>query len=550
MNDVESDPSYVRGQIDPEPGASDPIPGGGAAETARPAPGQRTLSAKEREQRQLALSPCVAEKEEAMCQCSCVLHFSVFFDGTGNNRDQEMARPVERRALSNVAKLFDAHKQGNQTLRVYIPGAGTPYPDISDTGGMLGSAIGKGAADRVKKALELLDEELAKVPGDMKLRLINVTVFGFSRGAAQARAFVRDLAAKCVSNEGGYRYNGKPLRVAFAGLFDTVCSAYSNLAAAAVTSHGGHNGWAADMKLPVMVEQTVHMNAAHELRRRFPLDSTRIDAGYPENTTEIWYPGVHSDVGGGYAPHYQGRENTISRFSLSQMFDLAFQAGVLFEKVGRLAPEIQNEFDNTDPALRQSFNAYVDAVTLKQGPMENVQAAHMLLLHRWLKKRVTDQTNLPSRKRLATALERTRADSKQLNEQRLSILRESGATSAYDPQFPPARRAEYDDILKRMLQDGADSSEIEDAIGDLEKEDAKYVMDVAHIIQKSQSGGKLTLRERTIKAAWDDKSELSPAVDEFFDRFTHDSVAHFDYDTSRLTDWRTIFFGDTKYKPS
>ena len=550
MSDMR-DPSYVRGQVDPEPGLSDPVEGGGAAETARPAPGQRTLSVKEREQRQLALAPCVAEKEEAMCNCSCVLHFSVFFDGTGNNRSQEMAKPLERRALSNVAKLNDAHKDNGRQIRaIYIPGAGTPYPDIGDTGSMLGSAIGKGAGDRIKKALELLDEEIAKIPGDMKLRLINITVFGFSRGAAQARAFVRDLAAKCEAADEGYQYKGKPLRVAFAGLFDTVCSAYSNLAAAAVTSHGGHNGWAVDMKLPIMVEQTVHMNAAHELRRRFPLDSTRINAGYPANTTEIWYPGVHSDVGGGYAPQYQGRENTISRFSLSHMFDLAFQAGVLFEKIAALPGRVQDEFNKDDPALRESFNAYVDAVTLKEGPMENVQAAHMLLLHRWLKKRVTDKTKLPSHKRLTDALDKVNADSRQLNERRLAILRETGTTSSYDPEFPEAKRAEYDHILKRMLQDGADSSEIEDAISDLDKEDRKYVMDVASIMQKAQFGAKLNLRERTIKAAWDDNAELSPAVDEFFDRFTHDSVAHFDYDTSRLTDWRTIFFGDTKYKPS
>lgn len=48
-----------------------------------------------------------------------------------------------------------------------------------------------------------------------------------------------------------------------------------------------------------MVEQSVHMMAAHEARIRFPLDSTRIDEAYPDNTIEVWYPGVHSDVGCG-----------------------------------------------------------------------------------------------------------------------------------------------------------------------------------------------------------------------------------------------------------
>ena len=42
-----------------------------------------------------------------------------------------------------------------------------------------------------------------------------------------------------------------------------------------------------------------------------------------------------------------------------------------------------------------------------------------------------------------------RVDNQQLNERRLSILRESGTSSSHDPEFPQARRAEYDDILKR-----------------------------------------------------------------------------------------------------
>ena len=258
------DPTYIANQIDLAPGLTEPIPNGEAAQTARRAPGQRKLTSKEHEQRQLALGVTVPTKDEAMCQCTNVLHFSVFFDGTGNNRDQEMAKPVERRALSNVAKLWDAHKDAANVRRQYIPGAGTPYPEIGDPGGMRGSGIGKGCDARIKKAIELLDEEIAKVPAQQKLLLIDVTVFGFSRGAAQARAFVRDLAAKCENAQGSYSYKGKPLRIAFAGLFDTVCSAYDSLLGAARTANGGHNGWAHDMRLAPMVEQTVHMNAAHE----------------------------------------------------------------------------------------------------------------------------------------------------------------------------------------------------------------------------------------------------------------------------------------------
>ena len=545
------DPTFISNQTDPTPGLTDPMPGGQAAVTARLAPGQRKLTAKEREQRQLALGATVPTKEEAMCQCTKVLHFSVFFDGTGNNRDEEMALEVNRRALSNVAKLFDAHKiNATNIAKRYIPGAGTPYPEIGDTGGLLGLAIGEGCGARIKKALELLDEEIAKVPAQQKILLINVTVFGFSRGAAQARAFVRDLAAKCVAKDDAYVYKDKPLRVAFAGLFDTVCSAYENAQSAAVTWNGGHNGWAKNMKLPPMVEQTVHMNAAHELRRRFPLDSTRIDADYPDNTVEVWYPGVHADVGGGYSPQYQGRENTISRFALNHMFDLAFAGGVLFEKVADLPGRVQDEFNKDDPALRAAFNAYIEAVPMKTGPMEEVQAAHMGLFHRWLKKRVNAKADLPSTRRLKSARDAAKTQQSEAREQRMAFLKENGGFDESGPQFSPEEQKKYDDILKREKQNRADASDAGSKLSDLNKENAKYLWDVEDIQSRANHGGKLTLRERTIKAAWDDSAELPPAVESFFDSFAHDSVAHFNADTSRLSDWRTIFFGDTKYKPS
>jgi Uncharacterized alpha/beta hydrolase domain (DUF2235) len=545
------DPTYIPGQTDREAGLADPVQGTQSSQTARRAPGQRALSGREREQRQIALGATVPSKQEAMCQCTQVIHYSVFFDGTGNNRSLEMAKPVSERALSNIAKLFDAHKDSTGgVIRAYVPGVGTPYPEIGDNGGSLAQAIGTGADRRVKKALEMLDEEIAKVPAQQKILLINVVVFGFSRGAAQTRAFIRDLASKCQSEDGGYVYKGAPLRIAFAGIFDTVCSAYGSLASAAVSSKGGHNGWAHDMKLPPMVEQSVHMMAAHESRRRFPLDSTRIDAAYPDNTIEVWYPGVHADVGGGYAPQYQGRENTISRFALNEMFDVSFTAGVLFNPVSDLDPEIQDEFSKDDPDLRAAFNAYLDAVPKKTGPMEEVQAAHMLLLHRWLKQRVDPKSSSTSLARLKQARADKKREADDLNRKRWALQGEWGVTGPNDMRLSEARRQELRAVWDQHQDARTKYLELDDAVEDLAEEDAKYLDDVAEIQRHAEAGVKLNLRERTIKAAWDDPTPLPEPVKTFFDLFAHDSVAHFDYDTSRLTDWRTIYFGDTKYKPS
>ncbi len=542
------DPTFIPNQIDPKAGQTEPLPSGGTATTARRAPGQRVLTAKEREQRQIALGPTVPEKKEAMCQCSAVVHFSVFFDGTGNNRSDDK----EKKKLSNIAKLFDAHKNDivGSVAKRYIPGVGTPYPDIGDSGTTAGMAMGEGADKRIQKALELLDEEIAKVPAQQKIRLINITVFGFSRGAAEARAFVRDLAAKCQERDGGWQYKGLSLRVAFAGLFDTVCSAYGAWTSAVFSRNGGHNNWAEDMKLPAMVEQTVHMIAAHEARRRFPLDSTRIDADYPENTVEIWYPGVHSDVGGGYAPHEQGRENTISRFALNHMYDAAFSAGVLFERMADLPGRVQDEFNKDDAQLRKVFNAYIDAVSKKTGTMEEVLAAHMQVMHRWLKERVAAKGKSSSKAQLEKMRDEAKSRAKAARSQQAVVLSEGQYDYGSETvRLSPEQEQRYESAGKARREAEKVYDEANDALKDLAQEERKYLQDVQDIYFRESQGATLSLRERTIKAAWEDATPLPDAVKRFFDMFSHDSIAHFNFDTSRLSDWRTVYFGDSKFKP-
>ena len=88
------------------------------------------------------------------------------------------------------------------------------------------------------------------------------------------------------------------------------------------------------------------------------------------------------------------------------------------------------------------------------------------------------------------------------------------------------------------------------ALDDLNQENRKYRQDIQTILDKHANGDSLTLRERTIKEACEDKTPLPTAVQKFFDLFAHDSVAHFNFDSTRLSDWRTIYFGDTKYSPS
>ncbi|MEM6162730.1 DUF2235 domain-containing protein, partial [Erwinia sp. P6884] len=78
----------------------------------------------------------------------------------------------------------------------------------------------------------------------------------------------------------------------------------------------------------------VHLVSSHEQRLCFPLDSIRRpDGKYPANSMEVVYPGMHSDLGGGYPPGDQGKANAdndgylLSQIALHEMYAFAFGSG-------------------------------------------------------------------------------------------------------------------------------------------------------------------------------------------------------------------------------
>lgn len=182
-------------------------------------------------------------------------------------------------------------------------------------------------------------------PGKPKLLGIKLYVYGFSRGAAAARAFVNWLVELlpnsfrkgtkpdlCLTLEGA---NWKvPLSVEFLGLLDTVASVgVAHIAPLAE----GHMGWADNaMELPDngLIKNCVHLVSAHEQRLCFPLDSIcRHDGIYPSYAREMVYPGMHSDIGGGYMPGEQGKATAdddgylLSQIALHDLYATAFDAG-------------------------------------------------------------------------------------------------------------------------------------------------------------------------------------------------------------------------------
>ncbi|WWW34399.1 DUF2235 domain-containing protein [Stenotrophomonas rhizophila] len=545
-----TDPTAIPGQVDLEPGSPEPVADADpTARTARLARGTRPMTDAERQQRQAAQSCTLPEKEEATTGCSQSLQVTVYFDGTGNNRDAEMEKQEDERALSNIARLHSARISGHRNvLSTYLAGVGTPCPEVGDSGGMLGPAIGKGGRERIDHALEQLDTFITQQAAQMRIVVVNVSVFGFSRGAAQARGFIRDLVALCKRQpDGTWMYNTTvPMRIGFAGLYDTVVSVWPSLAHAAVNAGNGHNGWGEGMRIPPMVVQSVHMTAAHELRGQFPLDSTRDDARYPDNTQEIWYPGVHSDVGGGYDPQHRGRQNSIARFALNEMYDIALAGGVLLHPMSRLDPEVLAEFDKSDPELQAVYNAYLQAVRVKRGRMEDVQAAHMELLHRWLKVRVARGDKLPSMQRLQERQDALDAEVKTLRRRRAQLgdpyARDGGPSDMSSEQL-----AEWNRVSDELSARNDALSEVKKQRKGLASETDTLVGKMVSLRRKRERGKRLTLAERTMLDARDNKQLLPEAVETFFDGYGHDSISH--WFIGNLAMWRVLYFGDTKYKP-
>ena len=304
----------------------------------------------------------------ASVSCRQCLYVSFFFDGTGNNMDADMPT-LEH---SNVARLYRAHARDNSAtgvFRRYVPGIGTRFAEIGDAGQgpipMVDTHNGMGAMGQSRldwafkelKAIVARAEARAQNPTN-KILLIRLAVFGFSRGATLARAFVRDLVdpnkgmTVLQSGQLTWKTGRYPLSIEFMGLWDTVASVGLPMSANNVGAYrssrraggnairmtkdvllrqkpemlravdlafglpgadpspgsaDGHGAWADGLKIPDVVRQCVHIVAAHEWRNSFPVDSVQGSAlTRGVNCREYVYPGAHSDVGGGYRPGENG----------------------------------------------------------------------------------------------------------------------------------------------------------------------------------------------------------------------------------------------------
>jgi uncharacterized protein (DUF2235 family) len=216
------------------------------------------------------------------------------FDGTGNEDQGDATRD------SNVCDFFTAYEDplknddpSKERGSLYIKGIGQLAHTRS--GDALASIFGFGGHRRVRKAMDRLENNIEA--GDRTIDIV-----GFSRGAALAISFANEIAKKMPRES-----------IRFIGVWDIV----GQFGAPGEHINAGH-----DLDFPPNVAHCFHAMALDESRLFFPL--TRLGKG--RNTSsklqEVWFRGVHSDVGGGNG------NRGLNWVALNWMYEAARRCGL------------------------------------------------------------------------------------------------------------------------------------------------------------------------------------------------------------------------------
>jgi len=277
-------------------------------------------------------------------------------DGTGNEFGP---------ANSNVIKLYSALELSDPTRQVayYHPGLGTMGAPSALTKftkwwtRLFGLLFGRGLMDDVGEAYAFLMEEYRA--GD------DVFLFGFSRGAYTARALAAMLHMFGLLRKGDdilvryvtrmFRYHrGETFQTAaafkrtfsdtcaprFLGCWDTVSSV----------------GWIYDpLKLPYTANnpdvRIVRHAVSIDERRCFFWQNLWGPAVGGQDVRQVWFAGVHSDVGGGYPE----QESGLSKIALGWMLREARSAGLLIDEGAEreILGKVDSGYAKADPAAVQ-----------------------------------------------------------------------------------------------------------------------------------------------------------------------------------------------------
>jgi uncharacterized protein (DUF2235 family) len=194
------------------------------------------------------------------------------FDGTWNSEKDAGRYDLN----TNVVRFKDLYTG----TKFFYKGVGTKHGAL---GKFAGGAFGVGGHDRIQDAKRDMAKQF--VNGDRAIDII-----GFSRGAALAVHFAN------VVGDDGVKVNGvveKPL-IRFLGVWDVVAAFGIPINLPGFNFNRMNLGY--KLGLAKAVQSCYHALALDEARQAFR--PTRVRGG-----CEVWFRGVHSDVGGGNNNH-------------------------------------------------------------------------------------------------------------------------------------------------------------------------------------------------------------------------------------------------------
>ncbi|WP_338545341.1 PAAR domain-containing protein [Pseudomonas benzopyrenica] len=290
----------------------------------------------------------VGEQAERPIDQRITLRIGVFFDGTGNNLfnaatgaacraeeqgfRQDQARSIARHcekfmlsvdgsyagAETNIARLYRLYESDvdrkldksevQASISVYIEGIGTQAGQPDNLFSM-GTGVGKSGVlacvQNFPSAFADRYDQFKRSNPNTIVEAVEFDLFGFSRGAAAARHFANEV----LKADGGiaaagllpcFTWKRAKARLSFIGLFDTVAAVADPLRGDFSPANAVNPGL--NLYLPANCAlKVVQLAAQHEYRRNFALTSVA-----PEHE-EIFLPGAHADVGGGYLDEMQER---------------------------------------------------------------------------------------------------------------------------------------------------------------------------------------------------------------------------------------------------
>lgn len=242
------------------------------------------------------------------------------FDGTWNEDEPSLEKDT------NVVKFANAYTKG----REYVEGVGTRF---SYFGKIVGGLTGAGGRERIAEMYKEACENFEA--GDE-----HIDVIGFSRGAALAVHFCNVLERKGLELARG---KVERPRIRFLGVWDIVGS-FGIPFNFIIPFQEINLGY--DLTVPDNVARCFHAMAQDELRQSFRV--TRLDPEHARgNIEEVWFRGVHSDVGGGNGNF------PLNNIALGWMLEKAAECGLPIDPNALIG--IQGEMDATVP-LFENFD--------------------------------------------------------------------------------------------------------------------------------------------------------------------------------------------------